>query len=175
MASLPTVRLEYLTEDQVRAYVIADNHLAEKAGWDNSILAIELQHLLTLDANFEITVTGFEIPEIDSILLEGQISVAEDDESAVDVARPAVNFLGQPRQRPITTCRVAGSADPPPRSLKYQRRPPMHYCRVEIRLTARSQAPQKPNFSGGRQRLTIVGIRIEDEAHLCCSGGPSPQ
>ena len=46
---MPTIRLENLSPDQVRAYVLADNRLAEKAGWDESILAIELQHLLTIE------------------------------------------------------------------------------------------------------------------------------
>jgi hypothetical protein len=46
---VPTIRLESLTEDQIRAYVIADNRLAERAGWDKSILAIELQHLLNVE------------------------------------------------------------------------------------------------------------------------------
>jgi hypothetical protein len=44
MGTVPTIRLEHLTEDQIRAYIIADNRLAENAGWDNSILATELQH-----------------------------------------------------------------------------------------------------------------------------------
>ncbi|MEQ1713011.1 MAG: hypothetical protein ABL908_16630 [Hyphomicrobium sp.] len=39
------MRLEHLTEAQKRAYILADNRLAEKAGWDSDILAIELQHL----------------------------------------------------------------------------------------------------------------------------------
>ncbi len=68
LSSVPTIRLENLTPDQIRAYVIADNRLAEKAGWDNSILAIEFQDLLTLDLDFDITTTGFEIPEIDFFL-----------------------------------------------------------------------------------------------------------
>src|SRR5512142_2043554 len=65
---VPTVCLESLTEEQVRAYILADNKLAENAGWDRSILAIELQHLLTVDDQLDVTVTGFEIPEIDLIL-----------------------------------------------------------------------------------------------------------
>jgi DNA modification methylase len=65
---VPTIRLEHLSPDQVRAYVIADNRLAELAGWDESILAIELQHLLTIEGDFDATVTGFEIPEIDLLL-----------------------------------------------------------------------------------------------------------
>jgi len=42
---IPTIRIEHLSEAQVRAYVIADNKLALNAGWDFEILAIELQNL----------------------------------------------------------------------------------------------------------------------------------
>ena len=68
----PCVRLEHLTEAQKRAYILADNKLAEKAGWDREILAIELQHLTTLDLDFDVTVTGFEMAEIDLLLGEMQ-------------------------------------------------------------------------------------------------------
>ena len=68
MSQVPTIRLEDLSPDQIRAYAIADNRLAEKAGWDKSILAIELQHLLTTEGDFDVTITGFEIPEIDLLL-----------------------------------------------------------------------------------------------------------
>jgi ParB-like chromosome segregation protein Spo0J len=60
ITKVPTVCLENLNQDQIRAYVIADNRLAEKAGWDESILAIELQHLATVDLGFDVTITGFE-------------------------------------------------------------------------------------------------------------------
>ena len=65
---VPTIRLEKLSEDQIRAYILSDNKLAERAGWDESILAIELQHLMTVDLGFDVTITGFEVPEIDLIL-----------------------------------------------------------------------------------------------------------
>ncbi len=68
---VPTIRLDRLTEEQIRAYIIADNKIAENAGWDKDLLAIELQHLMTLDcADFDVTITGFEVPEID-VILEG--------------------------------------------------------------------------------------------------------
>jgi DNA modification methylase len=79
MDQVPTIRLEGLSEDQVRAYVIADNRLAEKAGWDKSILAIELQHLLTIDNDLDVTVTGFEVPEIDLILSQASVEPDQDD------------------------------------------------------------------------------------------------
>ena len=80
LAEVPTICLESLTEEQLRAYVIADNRLSEKAGWDNSILAIELQHLLTLDLAFDVTITGFEVPEIDLILQQAEAKPDADDE-----------------------------------------------------------------------------------------------
>jgi DNA modification methylase len=68
MLEVPTILLENLSPEQIRAYVIADNRLAEKAGWDKSILAIELQNLTMNCGDLDVTITGFEIPEIDLIL-----------------------------------------------------------------------------------------------------------
>ena len=64
--AVPTCRLSHLSEADKRAYILADNKLAEKAGWDKQLLAIELQCLIDLDV--EIELTGFEMPEIDIIL-----------------------------------------------------------------------------------------------------------
>ena len=71
MATVPCIRLESMTPEQKRAYVIADNKLALNAGWDEDLLAEELKALLlTEDLGFDIGATGFSIPEIDS-LVEG--------------------------------------------------------------------------------------------------------
>ena len=63
---VPTLRLSHLSEAEKRAYVLADNRLAEKAGWDRELLAIELEGLLELD--FDVELTGFETGEINIIL-----------------------------------------------------------------------------------------------------------
>jgi DNA modification methylase len=68
LAEVPTILLEHLSAAQKKAYIIADNRLAELAGWDNDILAIELENLLAVDLDFEITATGFEVAEIDLLL-----------------------------------------------------------------------------------------------------------
>jgi DNA modification methylase len=94
MIEVPTICLENLSEEQIRAYVIADNRLAEKAGWDKSILAIELQHLLTVNADFDITLTGFDMPEIDLILHEAEGSQDKDDDVEVDDGVPPVTQPG---------------------------------------------------------------------------------
>ncbi len=63
---VPTLCLSHLSDVDKRAYVLADNRLAEKAGWDREILAIELQALIDLD--FEVELTGFEAPYVDIVL-----------------------------------------------------------------------------------------------------------
>ena len=68
MKTVPTVRLSHLSEAEKRAYILADNRLAEKAGWDNDTLAIELQGLV--DIGFDVVLTGFEPAEVD-IIIEG--------------------------------------------------------------------------------------------------------
>ena len=63
---VPTIKLEDLTKEEIKAYIIADNRLAEKAGWDNEILKIEFQELINL--GFDVSLTGFSIPEIDIVI-----------------------------------------------------------------------------------------------------------
>src|SRR6202050_3365628 len=95
MTKVPTIQLDRLTEDQVRAYVIADNKLAENAGWDKEILAIELEHLLTLEGtDFEITVTGFEVAEID-VILEGSRGQSQPEDNFLPI-NPAKEAVSQP-------------------------------------------------------------------------------
>lgn len=80
MDMVPTVRIEFLSDEQVRAYVIADNKLAECAGWDRDLLAIELQGLSEIDLEFDLDVIGFETAEID--LLIGEASEEEEADPA---------------------------------------------------------------------------------------------
>ena len=65
---VPCLRLDHMSEGQKRAYVLADNKLALNAGWDEDLLAAELGILISSDLNFDIGITGFSIPEIDSLL-----------------------------------------------------------------------------------------------------------
>lgn len=81
MAQVPAIRLAEMTEAEKRAYVIADNRVAEKAGWDNQLLALELQYLTELELNFDVTITGFEMADID-VLIQG---LGDDDDAADQV------------------------------------------------------------------------------------------
>jgi len=84
MEKVPTIRLDHLTETEKRAYVLTDNRLAELAGWDEEILAIELQNLLEIDLDFDISVIGFENPEID-LLIQNLESVHDQDDHLPDI------------------------------------------------------------------------------------------
>jgi hypothetical protein len=55
---VPCIRLGHLTETQKRAYVIADNKLALNSGWDEEMLAVELEALK--EENFDLDLTGFD-------------------------------------------------------------------------------------------------------------------
>ena len=72
---VPCLRLDYMSEDEKRAYVLADNKLALNAGWDEDLLAAELGALVSADLDFDVSITGFSIPEIDGVLA----SVAPED------------------------------------------------------------------------------------------------
>lgn len=83
MPTLPTIRLEGLSEAQIRSYVIADNKLAENAGWDEDLLALEFEYLSELDVEIDLTVTGFETAEIDLL-----IEACNEDEDVIDELLP---------------------------------------------------------------------------------------
>ena len=70
LATVPCRLISTMTAAQKRAYVLADNKLALNAGWDEEMLATELSGLLATELDFDLGVTGFSIPEIDS-LIEG--------------------------------------------------------------------------------------------------------
>ena len=65
LASVPTIELKHLTPAQRKAYVIADNRLAEEAGWDMDLLRIEMGSLKELE--FDLDLTGFDPMEADKL------------------------------------------------------------------------------------------------------------
>ena len=94
---VPALRIEHLSEAQKRAYVIADNKLAEKAGWDPEILAIELGELAVLlpEIDLDITITGFDIGEIDQIFADRAVApMPKSDEIEESIPDPPL--------RPVT-------------------------------------------------------------------------
>lgn len=95
MHDIPTVCVDHLTPAQIRAYVIADNKLAENAGWDRKLLALEFQEL-SVNLNFDVSVTGFETAEVDLLIqdLDQDTHDEADEVPDVDRDKPAVSRLG---------------------------------------------------------------------------------
>lgn len=65
LAEAPVIRLEHLSEQQAKAYMLADNKLTDRSSWDERKVAIVLKELSDIVLDFEIEATGFEPPEID--------------------------------------------------------------------------------------------------------------
>lgn len=86
MKEVPVRRLSHLSKEEVRAYILADNKLAENAGWDRELLAIELQGLIDLD--FDMEVIGFSMAEID-LTIDGQVEKEKKPDPALDAIEPA--------------------------------------------------------------------------------------
>jgi hypothetical protein len=72
--------------------VIADNKLALNAGWDRELLAIELQGLVDLD--FEIELTGFSLAEVDIVLDEARESASESVDASIEDTIPPYRHKG---------------------------------------------------------------------------------
>jgi DNA modification methylase len=70
LTEVPTLRYAHLTPAQKLAYMIADNRVAEEAGWDHDILAVNFSQLVQLmpTEGLDISVTGFDPAEIDQLL-----------------------------------------------------------------------------------------------------------
>lgn len=86
MDVVPTLQLAHLSGEERRAYVIADNKLAANAGWDKELLAIELEALIALD--FDISVTGFSVAEVDLIIGEAHEAAEGGSASRADEIPP---------------------------------------------------------------------------------------
>ncbi|MDB5652261.1 MAG: modification methylase [Hyphomicrobiales bacterium] len=92
---VPVIRLEHLSDAQRRAFMIADNRLTEIAAWDDGLLGQTLKDLATLELDFDLEVTGFEMAEIDlriESLAQPDLAPSEPEITAVD--GPAVSRMG---------------------------------------------------------------------------------
>jgi DNA modification methylase len=88
LTDVPVRKLSHLSEAEVRAYILADNKLAENAGWDRDLLAIEMQGLMDLD--FDIEDLGFSTAEIDLTIASNQSgSSAKNDR--LDIVEPVAS------------------------------------------------------------------------------------
>ena len=91
LTEVPVIVLDHLSEAQKRAYVLADNKLAENATWNEKLLRAELEALAAVE--FDLSLIGFSDPEVDTLLhsLECPTLIDEDASPVPDgniISRP---------------------------------------------------------------------------------------
>lgn len=91
---VPVVVLDHLSPTQRRALVIADNRIAENAGWDDAMLRIELAALA--EENFDVALTGFDADALAELMAgdEPDVEGQTDDDAVPEVAETPVSRPG---------------------------------------------------------------------------------
>lgn len=91
LKEVPCVLVDYLTEAQKKAYILADNRMAMDAGWDEELLRIEIESLQAED--FNIGLTGFDENEIADLFSDDDSSKVEDDDFDLTSALEKASFV----------------------------------------------------------------------------------
>ena len=89
---VPVTCIGHLNEVEKRAFIIACNRIAEDADWDRATLRIEMQGLI--DLGYDVELTGFDTLEIDTMLSFDEGDAAEDDVHLPDDDVRPVSRLG---------------------------------------------------------------------------------
>ena len=89
---VPCIELSGMTETQKRAYIIADNKIAENAGWDDEMLTLELEELKL--EGFDVELTGFSLDEIAALSPEEIPAGLTDEDYVPEVQPDPVSKLG---------------------------------------------------------------------------------
>lgn len=92
VVSVPCLRVDWLTEAQKKAYILADNRLAMNAGWDNEILSAELRDLQA--DGFHLDLLGFSNEELDTLLGTSDDLTGQDPEDCPPVESVPVSVPG---------------------------------------------------------------------------------
>lgn len=88
---VPCVYVDYLTEAQKKAYILADNRMAMDAGWDEELLRVEIEALQA--ESFDVSLTGFDEKEICDLFKDENGTGAEDDEFDLSAALEKAAFV----------------------------------------------------------------------------------
>lgn len=69
LADVPVIPIHDLDPAELRTYALADNRIAQNAGWDAEVLRIEFEELNALELSFDLEITGFSTTEMDQLLV----------------------------------------------------------------------------------------------------------
>lgn len=93
ISEVPCVLVDYLTEAQKKAYILADNRFALDAGWDEELLRVEIESLQ--GENFDVLLTGFDESEISALFDDGGNDAVDDDfDVDAELEKPCVSKSG---------------------------------------------------------------------------------
>ena len=92
MNEVPTIELDYLTDVQRKALIIADNKLALNSDWDLGLLSLELEELQELE--FDLALTGFSEDELAKLLEPEQVDGLTDENAVPEVPDEPITKLG---------------------------------------------------------------------------------
>ena len=122
LKQVPVIEVKGLSEAKRRALALADNKIAENAGWDREKLAVELPELseLLIEEGLDISITGFAAPEIDQLTADFEED-ASDPADTVDpdwtrltgdqAGRSLATGPSPPALRRCPQCKRPGSLD----------------------------------------------------------------
>ncbi len=91
ITEVPCVLVDYLTEAQKKAYILADNRYAQDAGWDEELLRLEIEALEGMD--FDVSLTGFNEDEISDLFAGADTSDTQDDDFDLSDALEKAAFV----------------------------------------------------------------------------------
>lgn len=92
MDLVPVIRIDHMSEAQKRAYILADNRIADEASWDREMLRGELRGLIEL--GYDVELTGFDTFEIDTALSLDTSAGPDDDVDLTEPPGPSIARLG---------------------------------------------------------------------------------
>lgn len=93
LTEAPVISLAHLSQARQKAYMLADNRLAELASWDDQILALELQDLSSLDLDFSLDTIGFDAADLERIA-ETILDDGAEEDAPPPVEAEAITKLG---------------------------------------------------------------------------------
>lgn len=158
MDKVPCVELKDLTDTQRRAYILADNRLAETSEWDPELLKNELSDLKIEGVDFDLELTGFELPELEDIMGAGADGGTEgqtDPDAVPEAQEEPVSRLGDVWLLGRHRLMCGDSTDAGSVALL------MNGSNADLLLT---DPPYNVSYEGAtKDRLTILNDSMDDE------------
>ena len=92
ITEVPCVYADHLTDAQKKAYILADNRMALDAGWDEELLAVEMEELQNL--GFDLGLTGFDEKELADLFASDEDAKQDDFDVDAELEKPCFSKLG---------------------------------------------------------------------------------